>query len=239
MIPILISLLVIVLIEGVLSFDNAAVLAVIVNKKLKDPIERKKALRWGMLGAFIFRGFSLAIVSWLMFNPWVGDWFRVLGGLFLLRLGYKGLTPEVDSIEEGKEPKWASKLLNWLKISPFWSTVFVVEIADLVFSLDNLVAVVSLSNIFWVVCVGVCLGIITMRYVATKFTELIQRFPSLEKSAMIVILILGFKLMFGGLAGLLALTGISNVMLLHSFDIWFSIGMMAIFFGPIIKQKLI
>lgn len=237
MVAIIISLLIIILIESVLSFDNAAVLALIVNKNLSDPKERKQALRWGMIGAFLFRGLSLFLVAWLMNNPAIGDWFRVVGGLYLLRLGYQGLTPKKDSVEEG-EVGWANKLLKFLKLTPFWSTVIVVEMVDLVFSIDNLVAVIGLSNHFWVIVVGVFIGIITMRYVATKFTELMQKFPSLEVSAFIVIILLGIKLAISGIAGLISWEGINNIMMTHSFDIWFSISMMLIFFAPILKNKL-
>lgn len=233
---IVMTLLLILSVESILSFDNVAVIALLVNKNL--PLQdRQKALRYGIVGAFIFRGLCLFFVSWIMNNPSVGAIFKIVGGLYLFRLGYKGLTPAADSTEEG-EVGWADRLLKKLGIGIFWSTVIVVEMVDIVFSLDNLVAVVSLSDKFWVVVVGVCLGIVTMRFVAGVFLKLMQKYPSLERSAFIVILILGIKLFVSGVADYAPfMAGIKHAMETHLFDFLFSGIMMLIFFLPIIIKK--
>jgi YkoY family integral membrane protein len=228
----LLALLIIVVIESILSFDNAAVLAVIVNKNLK-PEDRPKALRYGMIGAYVFRGLSLFLVSWILNNPMVGIWFKLLGGLYLIKLAYDGLMPKDDGGEDAP-PSWADKWLTKLGLGVFWSTVIVVEVIDLVFSVDNLVAVVSLSNNMWVICIGVFIGIAVMRFVATKFSKLLEKYPSLETSAYIVIMLLGVKLAYGGAADYF---GISQWLHHHLTDLIFSGVMMAIFFVPMLFAK--
>ena len=102
----------ILLIEIILSIDNASVLAVIVNKNLQNVQERSKALKYGILGAYIFRGLSLALVSWIIYNPAVGAWFKIIGGLYLCYLFYTHLTPEADSAEEGNVG-WLEKICKF------------------------------------------------------------------------------------------------------------------------------
>lgn len=236
-IQISLTILLILVIESVLSFDNIAVISLLVNKNL--PVhERKKAVQYGLIGAFVMRGLCLFFVSWIINNPLYGAAFKAIGGFYLIRLCYKGLTPEKDSTEEG-EVKWADKILKKLGIGAFWSTVIVVEMVDLVFSLDNLVAVVGMSNIFWVVVVGVFLGIITMRFVAMFFTTIMAKYPSLETSAFIVIGLLGLKLTLSGAADYFdALLSLKTLMEGHVFDFSFSGIMMLIFFTPLLFRKI-
>src|SRR5438046_9930372 len=70
-----------------------------------------------------------------------------------------------------------------------------VELADLAFSLDNVVAAVALSRELWVVMTGVFLGIVTMRFAAVLFTRLIERYPVLEAAAYILVLNIGIELL--------------------------------------------
>lgn len=232
----ILTIFVITLLEASLSIDNAAVLAVIVNKKLQGD-ERNKALKYGIWGAIIFRGLCLFLVAWIINNPVVGDWFKVIGGLYLLKLAYSGFTSEKDSIEDGNV-KWYEKWLEKIKISPFWSTVIVVEFVDIVFSLDNLVAVVGMSKNIWVICIGVFIGIFIMRYIASKFSVLMEKFPSLEKSAFIVIALLGLKLLVTAIAAHVGfMKPIHDAFEKHSTDFIFSGIMMAIFFLPMLFVK--
>jgi predicted tellurium resistance membrane protein TerC len=107
--------------------------------------------------------------------------------------------------EEGAEAVAAEG--NWLfrhtigRLGPFWATVFAVEVMDLAFSIDNVVAAVAYVQKFpmpsklVLVCIGVFLGILTMRFAAQGFVKLMHHFHFLETCAFIVIAILGVKLM--------------------------------------------
>lgn len=226
----------ILLIEIILSVDNASVLAVIVNKNLSDQKERGKALRYGMIGAFVFRGLSLACVAYILYNPEIGAWFKILGGLFLVRLFYKHLTPEADSAEEGNVG-WIEKITKVIKLNKFWTTVVMVEFIDIVFSLDNLVACVSLSSDIVIVCAAVFLGIVAMRVVSNYFSKLLVQYPSLENSAFIVILLLGVKMTLSGIYDFMPNSFIHELLNSHYMDLVFSLITLSIFLFPIFFKK--
>lgn len=237
MITIILVFITILALEICLSLDNAAVLAVIVNKKLQDDKERSKALKYGILGAFFFRGLSLFLVAFLLNNPTIGAWFKILGGLYLGYLFYTHMTPEIDSVEEGADIKWLDKLCKFLKINTFWTTVIIIEGIDILFSLDNILAVVSLSSNMWIVCIAVFLGIIGMRFVAQYFSQLLEKYPSLEKSAFIVILLLGLKMTIAGIFDFFPGTSVHSILNGHYTDLGFSIITLSVFLYPILKVK--
>lgn len=180
-----------ILIESLLSIDNAAVLATMVMDL--PPQQRAKALRYGIIGAYVFRGLCLLFATWLI-KIW---WLKPLGGLYLLYLAYdffrRKATPQVEDDMLVKEEKWFYKLSFGL-IGSFWATVVAVEVMDLAFSLDNVFAAVAFTDNIWLICTGVFIGILAMRFVAQWFVRLLERYPFLETSAFLVIGILGIKL---------------------------------------------
>jgi YkoY family integral membrane protein len=226
----------ILLIELILSVDNAAALAIVVNKNLPDENLRKKALRYGILGAYIFRGLSLLLVSYIIYNPSIGAWFKIVGGFYLIYLFYTHLTPEADSAEEG-EVGWLEKICKYFSINKFWTTVIMVEFLDIVFSMDNLVACVSLSSNIYIVCGAVFVGILGMRFVAQYFSGLLLKFPSLESSAFYVILLLGIKMFVAGIFDFFPGTVIHTLLNSHSTDLAFSVITLLVFIFPILKNK--
>ena len=180
-----------VIIESLLSVDNAAVLATLVGDL--PPEQRKKALRYGIFGAYLFRGLCLLFASYL-----VGFWFlKPLGGLYLLYLClnyFRTTKPANDEEVPDKRKSWLYRSTIGL-LGPFWATVAVIELMDVAFSIDNVFAVVAFSNNLILICVGVFIGILAMRLVAQAFVVLMGKYPFLETAAFVVIGILGLKLM--------------------------------------------
>lgn len=187
----LIVILNLILIESLLSVDNAAVLATMVLDL--PPEQRKRALRYGILGAYVFRGLCLVFASWLI-KIW---WLKPLGGIYLIYLAWGYFkskstpTPHDDTLS--KQDKWYYKLTNGL-VGSFWATIIAVEIMDLAFSLDNVFAAVAFTDNIYLICIGVFIGILAMRFVAQWFVILLEKYPFLETSAFLVIGILGIKL---------------------------------------------
>lgn len=206
--PILIILQLIYL-EGILSIDNAAVLGALVShlpkddpipwprmlRFLKKPVhrtlggQRLSALKVGLLGAYVGRGTMLFIASWVVRNPWL----LLLGGLYLIKLAADHLG-ELPGNSQQEAEETAGQSVRKLGRS-FWSVVVAVELADLAFSLDNVVAAVALSRQYWVVLTGVALGIITMRFAAGIFVRLIARYPELEAAAYLLVFNIGVMLL--------------------------------------------
>ena len=208
-VAVVLIILQLIYLEGILSIDNAAVLGAMVAhlprheripwprplRMFQRPVhkllggQRAAALKVGLFGAYVGRGAMLFIASWVIQNRWL----LLLGGLYLIKLAadHLGETPEearAAAARAAGQPIRRSE-------RGFWSVVVAVELADLAFSLDNVVAAVALSRELWVVMTGVFLGIVTMRFAAVLFTRLIERYPVLEAAAYILVLNIGIELL--------------------------------------------
>jgi YkoY family integral membrane protein len=184
-----------ILIESLLSVDNAAVLATMVLDLPKD--QRRKALKYGIVGAYVFRGICLLFAS-LLIQIW---WFKPLGGIYLLLLTLKHFfftkkpDPEMTLQEEleHKQESWLYRKTLGL-FGRFWATVILVELMDLAFSIDNVIAANAYTKNIILIWVGVFIGILAMRFVAQGFVRLMERYPFLDTCAYLVIGLLGAKL---------------------------------------------
>jgi YkoY family integral membrane protein len=172
----------IMILEIVLSIDNAAVLAAMVKELPKN--QQKKALTYGIAGAYVFRGLALLFASVLIKLVWL----KVAGGLYLMYLAYNALS---TNIEQGGESKMTIKIPF---LSALWSTIVAIEMMDLVFSIDNVFAAVAFTPNLWLICGGVFVGILAMRFATTKFVKVLEKNPILERVAYWVIGALGLKL---------------------------------------------
>ena len=178
------------IIESLLSVDNAAVLATLVSDL--PATQRTQALRYGIFGAYLFRGVCLLFASYL-----VGFWYlKPLGGLYLLYLCFNYFRSTKHEAEDApdKQKSWLYRRTLGL-LGPFWATVAVIELMDVAFSIDNVFAVVAFSSNLVLVCAGVFIGILAMRLVAQAFVGLMGKYPFLETSAFVVIGVLGLKLL--------------------------------------------
>ncbi len=223
----------IVLIEVVLSFDNAAVLATMVKDLPKD--KQNKALKYGIIGAYVFRGLALLFTSFLI-EIW---WLKPIGGLYLIWMTYsyfKGKSTETTEDDFNKPTKETFLYRNSVGlIGQFWATVCAVEFMDLTLSVDNVFAVVAFTNNIILICLGVFVGIIAMRFVAQGFVKLMEKYDFLETCAFIVIGVLGVKLTSSVLVHFY-----SNLSWIESetTDIIVSGITLAIFILPILYKKL-
>lgn len=204
-----------IFLEGILSIDNAAVLGAMVSVlPANEPIpwprplafmhgwgdrvlggQRAAALKVGLLGAYVGRGLMLLAATWIIQNPWL----RILGAAYLLKLSvsHLGNNRHDSGSEEGEQR--GRNLVD----KGFWGVVAAVELADLAFSLDNVVAAVALSDRFWVVMLGVALGILTMRFAAQIFTVMIEREPVLVTAAYILVFNISLELLISDVSPLL------------------------------------
>jgi YkoY family integral membrane protein len=199
MLAILGAILTLVVLEGLLSADNALVLAVMVRHLPKR--EQKLALRYGIWGAFVFR-FIAVIFAATLLDYWQ---LKVVGGLYLLYLAVSRLAFGEPEQGAGHASRFGSG---------FWGTVVGVELADIAFSIDSILAAVAmttglpdhlnqkqflgLSVKLWVVYIGGVLGIITMRFVAGLFLILLKRFSGLAAGAYVLVAWIGLQLVGSG-----------------------------------------
>ncbi|GAA4004957.1 DUF475 domain-containing protein [Hymenobacter fastidiosus] len=222
-----------VIIESLLSVDNAAVLATMVGDLPRE--QRKKALRYGIIGAYVFRGLCILFASYL-----IEFWFlKPLGGLYLLYLVYDHFksrqAPEHDEIV--KEKSWFYRHTLGL-FGQFWATVALIELMDLAFSIDNVFAVVAFTNNIILICIGVFIGILAMRLVAQGFVLLMARYPFLEVAAFVVIGILGLKLVLSLVEHYFPTHPFSHFLGSHAAEVGLTAVTVGVFLVPLLSSLL-
>jgi YkoY family integral membrane protein len=179
--------LTLLLLEGVLSFDNAAILAAMVRKL---PVEqRRKALLYGLAGAYVFRLTAILLVAFIIENQWL----KIVGGAYLLYLCVKHLVDRHPHEHMGDEvPGIAKKRLFGL--SAFWSVVVAVELADIAFALDQVLVAVALTEKVLLIVVASFVAILFLRLSAYYVGRLMDWFPQLETLAYVAVGWVGLKL---------------------------------------------
>ncbi len=220
-----------VLLEGVLSIDNALVLGLLA-KRVPKPL-RKRALTYGLVGAFVFRFLAILMASLLL------QWMivKLIGGGYLIYIAVKhlffesqetveetvtvdaegelelretatgaALSPEQEMVEIRERvpmplPEETNVKAGW----DFWKAVIVIELTDIAFAVDSILAALALVGSspnaqtyhpkLWVVVLGGIIGLMLMRVAATLFIKLLEKFPRFETAAYLLVTVIGFKLL--------------------------------------------
>jgi YkoY family integral membrane protein len=216
-----VTIALLVALEGLLSADNAMVLAVLVLGLPKN--QQRKALRYGMVGAFVFRSIAILLAVYLIRLGWV----KLFGAGYLLYLVYRHFWGGA----EGTDRRTPPRAQPWLGLTPFWSTVVKVELTDIVFAIDSILVAVAMSPKRWVILTGGILGIVMMRMVIGQLLTLVERYPTLVDGAFVIIAWVGAKLL---------------VEYLHAegyigFQIpkWLSLGLIVVIFGIALMYALL
>ncbi len=180
-----------VVLEALLSADNALILAIIVRHLPKD--QQKRALFYGLAGAFVLR-FAAIFAASLILNFW---WLQVLGAGYLIYLPVKHFVQH----GQGLGVKTAG--------GGFWATVIYADLIDLMFAIDSVlvaVAVVNSKDKLWIVYAGAFVGIVLLRFAAGFCLRLLEKYPVLDHVAYALVGWAGVKMLFvGG----------------HAFALWF------------------
>ncbi len=179
------SVAALIILEGLLSADNALVLAVMVKHLKKD--EQRRALLYGLGGAFAFRLVAILGAGYVL-KLWQ---LQAVGAAYLLFVPLKHFYlafKHRDSDEKHVNTKGLS----------FWRTVVAVEITDIAFAVDSVLAGVTFvgnkQEKIWVVYFGAIIGIVLLRFAAGFFVRLLDRFPVLDHVAYAIVAWVGVKL---------------------------------------------
>ncbi|GJM73692.1 putative membrane protein YkoY [Paenibacillus macerans] len=195
------ALLILIGLEGLLSADNALVLAVIA-KHLPDE-QKKRAINYGIMMAFVFRFAALFAISFIA-NVWQ---VQAIGAAYLLYLGLK----HIIQARFGKKNEDVHKDTKQVSAGKsFWPTVGKIALADLAFAIDSILAAVALAlglpdsplgefggmdaGQFMVVLLGGIAGLILIKFAATWFVKLLAQRPALETTAYAIVAWVGVKL---------------------------------------------
>jgi YkoY family integral membrane protein len=223
-----------IILEGVLSIDNALVLGLLAKRLPKE--QQRRALTYGLVGAFVFRALAIGTASFLL--RWTVV--KLLGGGYLAYVGIRHLFFEKKEAEEekmvigpdgrpilvdaatgepisrdaaeveisGRIPVRITSREVAARAAKFWPTVFVIELTDIAFAVDSILAAIALVGAppaghptdafhpkLWVVILGGMLGVVLMRFAAVIFIKLLDRFPRFEISAYLLVIVIGGKLL--------------------------------------------
>jgi YkoY family integral membrane protein len=172
---IIVSLLII---EVLLSIDNALVNATLAEALPEE--KRKRAIRIGILLGAAFRVVALIFAAIIIQNLWL----KILGGLYLVYLAISHLGKIVN--EEGK---------TFTKKTTFREVIIQIALADIVFSIDNVISAVSFSSNIYIVMFGVGVGIISMLYITPILSKVVHRYKGMPQAAYAIVGLVGVALL--------------------------------------------
>ena len=170
-----------VVLECLLSADNALVMAVIVLRLPRHL--HMRALSYGLFGAFALRIAATLVATVLIRVAWI----RLAGGLYLLYLVYQHFTDRDDAATSPDAGVDAERT--------FWATVIRLEFVNLAFSIDSILVAVAMSPVRWVVLAGGLIGVLAMRLIVAQLLALMRRWPALADGAFVVIAWVGLRLL--------------------------------------------
>lgn len=194
------TLLILIGLEGLLSADNALVLAVIAKHLPED--QKKKAINYGIIIAFVFRFGALFAISFLV-NVWQ---VQAIGAAYLIYIGLKHIISE----HFGSKKDDKDDLEEEAKGKGFGATIFKIGIADLAFAVDSILAAVALAlalpdsplpqfggmdgGKFIIVVLAGIAGLVLIKFAATWFVKLLETRPGIETAAYLIVAWVGIKL---------------------------------------------
>lgn len=153
----------IIWINIILSGDNAVVIAL--AARTLPPKQQKMAIAWGSGAAVILRILLTFVAAYLLKLPYL----QIIGGLLLLWIGFQLLAGEGDEGEGGEVKQSSGNLM---------SAVRTILIADLVMSLDNVIAVaLAAKGDFTLLVLGLAISIPLVVFGSTLMIKLMERFP--------------------------------------------------------------
>jgi YjbE family integral membrane protein len=183
----LIALVKVLIVNLILSGDNAVVIAM-AARKLQGS-QRRQAILWGAAGAVILRLIFAAIISYLLAIPFL----QVVGGLLLLWIAWKLVHEEAEEGEEEEGKIQAGQSA--------WEAIRIIIVADAVMSLDNVIALVGAARIggeinFSLLVIGLATTIPLVIFGAALLTSLLDRFPILIYAGAALLVYIAVEMFF-------------------------------------------
>jgi len=194
------------LIQIALGADNLIIITILANKLPEK--QRKRAVQLGLLLAMVFRIILLFMISYVLryataplfhLDEIYLNRFSIqgevngkaillaIGGLFLIWKGIKELRHKSKGMEE--EVNQASN---------FWQVIFIIVTMNLLFSVDSILTVVGMTDIFLVMAGSVVISVLIMLVFAGTISDYMKENPDFEILGLFVLLLVGFVLLLEG-----------------------------------------
>jgi len=158
----LVALVQIIIINVVLSGDNAVVIALACRRL--SPKHQKQAFLWGSIGVVVLMVGLTAIVVWLLSLPYL----EIVGSLMLTWIGIKLLAVEEEG-DDGDKLEQKGTLM---------AAIRTIIIADIIMSLDNVLAMAGAAKgHMWMLMVGLVITVPVILFGSALLMKLMERFP--------------------------------------------------------------
>ncbi|WP_448380950.1 TerC family protein [Gloeomargarita sp.] len=174
---------ILVLLEAILSADNAIALAAIVQG-LHDPKLEQKALNWGLALAFLLRILLILTATWVLRFPLVS----VAGGLYLLWLAVNYVRTRGQATNDRELP-------HLPPAQSIWQVVPTLAFTDLAFSLDSITTAIAVAEETWLVLLGGVIGIMALRFLAGLFIRWLEIYTHLQDAGYATVVLVGLRLL--------------------------------------------
>jgi len=197
-----IALLTLTFLEIVLGVDNIIFISIVTNKVHKE--ERQKIRTIGLLMAMILRIIMLLGLTWFIsltqpifesnnvFNLGIyisisiKDIILAAGGIFLIVKSAMEISHKIDSNFDADSTP--------LSIVSLYSVIWQIVAIDFIFSIDSILTAIGLTQEVLLMIIAVVISIIVMIIYASKISNIIERYPSLEILALSFLILIGFNL---------------------------------------------
>jgi tellurite resistance protein TerC len=198
------------LIELSLSLDNILVIALIFSA-FRIPAElQHRVLVWGIIGAVTMRGIMIAIGAELVRNF---SWVLYVFGAFLVFTGVKMLLAKHGDLDREKNPvlrlarkffpvtpgldgqNFFSRLDGRFALTPLALVLLLVETSDLLFAVDSVPAVFSITRKAFIVFTSNVFAILGLRSLYFLLAGAIGRFRYLKPGLSVVLVFVGVKML--------------------------------------------
>jgi predicted tellurium resistance membrane protein TerC len=201
------SLFSVTLIQIALGADNLIIITILAGKL--PQAQRAKAITAGLLLAMIFRIILLFMVSWILKYA-TSVFFEIswhfdniltvhgafngksvvlfLGGLILIWKGVKELRYKAKGTDHSDVPSNVS----------FWQVLAIIVGMNILFSVDSILTVIGMTDIFLIMAGSVILSVIVMLRFAATISDYMTKNPDFEILGLFVLLLIGFVLFLEG-----------------------------------------
>ena len=174
---------VLVVLELVLSADNAVALAAIARSG-QQPEQERLALNIGIGLALVLRMALIIVAQWVLQNAWI----QLLAAVYLLWLFVDHLRSQQDDPQAESAEGQGSGARSLLK------TVVLLAFTDLAFSIDSVAAAVAVSDQILLIGTGAIIGIIALRFTSGLFIRWLDIYPRLETAGFLAVAFVALRL---------------------------------------------
>ena len=176
---------VLVILELILSADNAVALAAIARAS-RNPEQERLALNIGIGLAMMLRVGLIVLAQWVLQRAWV----QLLAAAYLFWLFVNHLRQSSQDTADQ-----TTALANSSPSRPLLRTVLLLGFTDLAFSIDSVAAAVAVSDQILLISTGAVIGIFALRFTSGLFIRWLDEFDRLERAGFLSVAFVALRLL--------------------------------------------